>query len=401
MDTFGSLHLGDISSLALEIDDGPREPIEIEDFRFMINGRLVFRAPGRAMLRGDGPLSFSYPTVDPEPISLRIALGRLELSGADGLRRILPVRPRGLRELVRVATLPPPRLDDLEPDDPRAFASFEVEDPQGIAHGGADRWYLSSQYTVERSTIAGEDPFRPAGISRGDSRSLRELLVEAGLSADDFDHIGDVAFSDAIVYLPMRRAGDQPRHLIMGLSTQLTVVGWAELSATTGESACAINPWNGLLYLPGDDDSGRLEAYDVSAFAERLRQPSQWGRRIDVVRTPGSDIRLRTPEGENEGGDVMQGVAFSANGRIYGARSGDGPFVNRISVYSALTGRRFGDERVWNFPGDGDEIEGLEVHPSGVLYVSVNDNDGETPPLSQDDFDLYTFRYRTLDPSEV
>jgi hypothetical protein len=337
--------------------------------------------------------------------SLRAALERLEVSAEGGLRRVLPVRPPGLRELIRVATLPRPRLADVEPDEPAAFESFEVRDPQGIVHGGGDVWFLSSESQVRRCTSEGGDPFRPADVDHGDRRSLRGLLEEAGLAPDlpvplDFDHIGDLGFADPIVYLPVRRKDEQRRHVIMGLSRDLRVVGWDELEMSSGESACAINPWNGLLYVPSRDDTGRLEAYDVAAFAERFGRPSQWGRELDVQRASHADIRLRTPAGANDG-EGMQGVAFSANGRIYVTRSGDEPYINRIFVYNALTGRRFGAARVWNFPGDGDEIEGIEVHPSGVLYVAVNDNDAEFPPFSEDNFDLYTFRFRSLDASQV
>jgi hypothetical protein len=244
-------------------------------------------------------------------------------------------------------------------------------------------------------------------VQCGDARSLGALLEEAGLAPNvsipiplDFDHIGDLSFGDRIVYAPVRRADGERANLILGLSRDLQVVGWAELSPTTGESTCAVNPWNGLLYIPGRDNTGRLEAYDVSVFVQRFGQPAQWGRRLDVSRTSRLDIQLRTPEGEKDG-EGMQGVAFSANGRVYVTRSGDEPYVNSISVYNALTGRRFGSERIWNFPGDGDEIEGLAIHPLGVFYISVNDNDAEFPPFSQDNFDLYTLRFRTLDASEI
>lgn len=339
-------------------------------------------------------------------VSLRDALERLAVNAEAGLRDALPVRPSGLRELIRVATLPQPRLADVEPDDPAAFESFEVEDPQGIVHAGGEQWYLSSQSSVQRCTIEGDDPFRPAGVSRGNRRSLLGLLAEAGLHPGtplaplDFDHIGDLGFADPIVYVPLRRKDGERPNLIMGLSTDLEVVGWSELGATTGESTCAINPWNGLLYVPARDDTGRLEAYGVSTFTERFARRSQWGRPLDLARTSTADIQLRTGDGDNDGGG-MQGVAFSANGRVYVTRSGDEPYINRIFVHGALNGRRFGAERIWDFPGDGDEIEGIAVHPSGVLYVGVNDNDAEFPPFTQDDFDLYTFRFRTLASSEV
>jgi hypothetical protein len=53
--------------------------------------------------------------------SLRAALEQLEVSAAAGLRQALPVRPPGLRELIRVAMLPRPALADLEPDDQSPF----------------------------------------------------------------------------------------------------------------------------------------------------------------------------------------------------------------------------------------------------------------------------------------
>ena len=336
--------------------------------------------------------------------TLRGALDRLGKNAEKGLQHALPVRPASLRELIRVATLPEPRLVDLEPDDPAAFESFEVEDPQGIAYGGGDLWFLSSQSTVQLCTIEGDDPFRPTGVRRGSGRTLGELLKEAGLSAPPqipvvYDHIGDLGYSDPLLYVPIRRTDDGP-NLIMGLSRDLRVVGWAELSGTTGESTCAINPWNGLLYLPRRDDTGRVEAYTVTAFLERFGRSSQWGRRLELQPVSTADIQLLTPEGAHDG-EGMQGLAFSANGRIYVTRSGSGPYINRTFVYNLLTGQRFGAERIWNFPGQGDEIEGIAVHPAGVLYVSVNDNDAEFTPFSQDDFDLYTFRYRTLAASEV
>jgi hypothetical protein len=333
--------------------------------------------------------------------SLRAALAQIGVSGEGGLRRTLPVRPLGLRELIRVATLPKPRLADLEPDEPSAFESFEVADPQGIVRGRGRMWFLSSETSIRSCRIEADDPFHPADVVHGESRPMDELLDEASLPSE-YDHFGDLGFADSIVYVPVRRTDKQPPNLVVGLSTDLRVVGWAELSSTTGESTCAVNPWNGFLYLPSRDDSGRLEAYDLSSFADRFGRRSQWGRRISLARSRHADIQLRTPAGgrDEEG---MQGVAFSANGRIFVTRSGPGPYRNRLYVYNALNGKRFGAEREWDFPGSNDEIEGIAVHPSGILYVGVNDNDGVVFAefLDTDDFELYTFRFRTLDPSEV
>jgi len=331
---------------------------------------------------------------------------RLGVSGERGLRKALPVRPPGLRELIRVATLPRPRMADVEPAKPTRFHHFEVEDPQGIAYGGGTRWFLSSQGTVRRCTIEGDDPFRPESVRCGDVRGLRGLLQEAGLAPAgfppelDFDHIGDLAYARQLVYAPIRRSTREPPHVVLGLARDFRVVGFAVLLDGTGESACAINPWNGFLYVPSSEETGLLWAYDVSPFLRRFEQPSQWGAELEIEHHPEADIRLQTPGGDDEP-EGMQGIAFSANGRLFVSRSGPGPFVNRISVYNALTGRRFGDGRTWDFRGDGDEIEGIALHPSGVLYVSVNDNDAEVPPISQDNFDLYTLRFESLSASEV
>lgn len=329
--------------------------------------------------------------------SLRQALQRLGVDGSGGLRAAFPVRPPGLRQLLRAASLPEPAAGDLEPDDPHTFESFEVEDPQGITHLGGDRWVLSSQFTVRSCRILGADPFRPTQVVHGGSRHLDNLLNEAGLPAD-YDHIGDLGYADGIVYAPIRRQSGPP-HQVLGLTPDLQVVGRVQLESTSGESGCAINPWNGLLYLPSAAVSGRLEAYDVSEFRDRLDRPAQWGQPVPTPRRSAADLRLRTPTGTPEPQGV-QGVAFSANGRVYVTRSlGDGPWNNLIYIYSVLTGRRFGPGREWDFPGSGDEIEGLAVHPSGVLYVVVADNDNEW--LDTDDFDLYTFRFRSLAPDEV
>jgi hypothetical protein len=331
-------------------------------------------------------------------VSLRSALDGIGVSAQGGLRGALQTHPPGVRELIRVATLRRPSLADLEPDDPHTFESFEVEDPQGIAHGGGNLWFLSSQFTTRRCRIEGDDPFRPTNVVHEASRHIDDLLHDSGLPAQ-FDHFGDLAFRNSLAYVPVRRVNGDAPHLVMGLSTQLQVVGWAELSPTTGESACGFSPWNGLLYFPASDNSGRLEAYDMTPLTARLGQPSQWGRRVSISRRQPEDVQLRTPIGAPELGGI-QGVAFSANGRIYVTRSlGDGPWNNLIYVYSALTGRRFGDGREWDFPGSGDEIEGIEVHSSGVLYVVVADNDPEW--IDTDDFDMYTFRFRTLAPTEV
>jgi hypothetical protein len=182
------------------------------------------------------------------------------------------------------------------------------------------------------------------------------------------------------------------------LSTNLEVVGWSLLEEGTGESTCAVSPWNRLLYVPTAEATGGLVAYDTAAFDERLDRPQDWGRPVQLTRREDADIQLKTPQGTRHllG---MQGLAFSANGRIYVVRSFDsifGTYSNHMYIYSALSGRLLGDSRKVDFPGSRDEIEGIEVHPEGALYVAVNDND-----VDSDDFDLYAFRFPNLTAAQV
>ena len=60
-----------------------------------------------------------------------------------------------------------------------------------------------------------------------------------------------------------------------------------------------------------------------------------------------------------------------------------------MHIYSALTGTRLAVSPELDFPATWDEIEGLTIHPSGIMYVAVADIDYP----SKDEFELYAFRY--------
>jgi hypothetical protein len=115
--------------------------------------------------------------------SLRATLEQLGVSAEEGIRHALPVRPPSLRELIRVARLPPPLLAEVDPDEPAAFESFKVEDPQGVVHGGGSRWFLSSQRTIQRFTIEGDDPFRPTAMRHGTRGASANCLPRLGLAS--------------------------------------------------------------------------------------------------------------------------------------------------------------------------------------------------------------------------
>ncbi|HZC99208.1 MAG TPA: hypothetical protein VFA46_03155 [Actinomycetes bacterium] len=92
---------------------------------------------------------------------------------------------------MRVANLPELSTGDLEPDDPAAFDSFEVDNPQGLAHIGGDRWILSSESTVRACRIEAADPFRPTGVvhvtrSLGNDPWNNHIYVYSGLTGRPF-----------------------------------------------------------------------------------------------------------------------------------------------------------------------------------------------------------------------
>jgi hypothetical protein len=65
--------------------------------------------------------------------SRREALARIGVPAKDGLRVALESHPPSLLELIGVAALPRSHLDGLEPDAATTFASFELDNAQGIA----------------------------------------------------------------------------------------------------------------------------------------------------------------------------------------------------------------------------------------------------------------------------
>ena len=91
----------------------------------------------------------------------------------------------------------------------------------------------------------------------------------------------------------------------------------------------------------------------------------------------------------------VQGITFSEDGYIYIAwyTAYENHLIgetiewsNYLRVYNALTGT-FLYNNEYDFEGILDEIEGLSIHPSGVLYVAVCDHD----IFEKDDFMIHAF----------
>jgi hypothetical protein len=58
-------------------------------------------------------------------------------------------------------------------------------------------------------------------------------------------------------------------------------------------------------------------------------------------------------------------------------------------MYETLTCARLDVSKEYDFPATWDEFEGVSIHPSNVMYVTVADND----EIGTDEFWVYAFRY--------
>jgi hypothetical protein len=228
-------------------------------------------------------------------------------------------------------------------------------------------------------------------------KSRSELVQEVGLDGDDYVHIGDLGYLDGRVFVPIESKDHDDDWLLLGLDEELHVVGYSLMPHDKKDSFVAINPWNELLYVCSRlEETNHLYAYDVSRFLQV--PPHQYGMCVDTQPPEDEDRRSISFLGEDGNPDNLhgvQGVSFSEDGYVFLAwyqcrKELLGECVewaNHIRVYNALTGM-FLHEKEYDFPDTLDEIEGLSVHPSGVLYVAVSNHE----ILDTDYFEIYAFQ---------
>lgn len=306
-------------------------------------------------------------------------------------------QPNSLREILRILNLPNPKLETLQY---KKIHEFSENDAQGLTYGYNNIWFLSSQYKIFKYSIQGNDLFTPTKLRRLKKVRLSDLIGATNLK-QEYDHIGDIDYFGGLIFAPIRHyelvtvgpfrdSKSKPPHILLALSKNLEVVGYCFLSMETGDSWCAINPWNRLLYMPNTSDTTSLLTYDVSVFYKVLHDDRHtWGKNVSI-RLHNKGFQLKKEDGSPTEVTNIQGAVFSQNGRLYIPRyNGDGPWYNYLHVYNALTGIRLSVSPEYDFPGGLDEIEGISIHPSGVIYVAVAIND----ILSTDEFEIYAFKY--------
>jgi len=328
------------------------------------------------------------------------------------IRNGFQTHPNSLREMIRIMNLPKPDLGQLEN---RLVHEFSVNDAQGLAYAFGDTWYLTSQWQVFQFRIEGQDLYRPTATQQVKSVHLTDLIASTGLNTDDYDHIGDVAYFKDILFVPVRHApkktfvipGDpadlitcppmevqkrvaEPPHLLLALSKELEVVWFADVLESF-DFWCAINPWDETLYMPDNKDAQSLNVYEISNLLDILSRKNEWGRRQVLKRLQNKTFTLLKENGDIDTSGGFQGCFFSTNGRMYlpRAASYSTGWHNYLHVYETLTGARLGVSQEYDFPATWDEIEGVSIHPSGVIYIAVADNDYP----STDEFWVYAFRF--------
>jgi hypothetical protein len=328
-------------------------------------------------------------------LSLREAIRSLNLPDEFSLRRDLRSWPPSLRELIRIANLPPPNLADLSR---RRILKYVSDDAQGVAHGLGGRWFMSSKDEIRSFRIEGVDATQPDSIEQIQSVDLESLFAQTDLSKEDRDvnHIGDIAFAHGLLFIPVRHAAS-PRHFLLATDEAFNVVGYHRLSPPAGEAWCAFHEWTGLLYLPDVDVDSRWMAFDPSAFVARVSDRPAWGTAVALEPRSDRDYHLENFSGGTAAVAHTQGIVFTPTGTVYLTRYDpnfpqNSTWDNYLQVFSSLTGRRFSDGDAGiteiNFSGWRDEIEGVAFHEDGVLYLTVAEHDVWP---ADDDYDLYAF----------
>lgn len=328
-------------------------------------------------------------------LSLRQSLAKIGKQPPIRIPTDFQTCPKSLGEIVRILNLPKRDIDTLQHN---CVHSFTEENAQGLVYAHDEVWFLSSQDNIFKYAIEGQDLYNPTEVHRLLKVSRDELVKAVGLNKNHYKHMGDLGYLNGMLIAPLEHT-DHAHVLLLALNDDLDVIGYSTVPKQTGDAWCAFNSWNGLLYLSQRDSEGHLQALDVSGFFQLLDHPDQYGSLVDTPYVEGRDLVLKGENGIPDHIEGIQGLTFSQDGCLYLTwwycrTRFTGPFwdecvdyANHLRIYNALTGMRLGD-REYDFSGAYDEIEGISIHPSGVLYIAVAEND----VWDSDEFDICAVR---------
>jgi hypothetical protein len=280
--------------------------------------------------------------------------------------------------------------------------AFDTNNPQGVAYLGGLAWSLAAESSVSRYMFSGTDPLQPTTKIRTHHLTLQSIIASLHGVPGEYDHIGGITYSAGLLFLPIK--AKEPPHLLVSMTRSLQVVAYSILPPIAADGWCALNDWNGLLYMSANDQSRHLLTLDVSSHYGQLLKPGDWGKCVESAQTP-KVFTFLNADGTPDETQSIQGASFSDSGRLYvswyrvTSWSFGTPLAweNHLRVYDAWTGVRL-DDAEHDFPdfwGNSDEIEGITFHPAGALCVAVSANGID------DTFHLYAFRYPAGSPFEV
>ncbi|CAA6807415.1 MAG: Unknown protein [uncultured Thiotrichaceae bacterium] len=336
-------------------------------------------------------------------ISFVESLKKIGITPPFSLNEDLQAYPNSMQELLRIMNLP---TSDLKQLSSRKVHEFTEENAQGLTYAYRDTWFLSSEKEVFKYRFIGDNPYKPDKVIRQKRVALSELIKKIALDQhlrrhvgkrEVFDHIGDIDYYNSMLFLSIREK-DGCAPLLLVLSESLDVICYSRLSSSV-DYWCAINPWSGVLYAAPiicseDKGYGYLNAFDITGIINNFHNRDTWGGYIEVSLMKNNKFRFYEYNNGIDTARSFQGITFSNNGFMYtttaklfyngfwGKR-----WDNSMRVYNALTGKYLG-KKDFDFEGAGDEIEGLSIHPSGIIYVAVADNDA-----SDDEFEIHAFKY--------
>lgn len=337
-------------------------------------------------------------------VKLIEALHRRAINPPVTIPNDLATCPDGMGELARVAQLGNPDLTKLRLED--RIYSFKAEDGQGIAFAYDCTWFVSnsdkncpgSDNSYIRKLLIEGDCFQPRKVAVAKRLQLPPVIATTGLSFSNFHHLGDISFHAGLLFAMLPKWGDYPPQegkdpLLLAFSADLDLIGWSRLAYVPrnqslhpdGSAWCAVNPWDGLLYVPAEGPDVKILGYDVSPFFAALGHRERRGL-VAMDPEPRKAISFRARHGEinNLGDHYKQGAVFAPTGHFFITHCSGWPYDNYIRAYCSLSGKLIG-EKSFNFEGGEDEIEGITFHASGALFISVTVNNH----LSEDDFEIY------------
>ncbi len=315
------------------------------------------------------------------------------------IRDVFTFWQSSLREMERILTLPLPDLSTLKL---KKIDMFGESEGQGITFiSERNKWVVSVRFRIFECQTADGDLYDSTLHETGMSLTREEIsdILQKATSTKpmttmEIDHIGAAEYYNGLIFAPIESEDTDygPPTLVAFDSELRNIVAFAILDCKDDDCGfCAINPFNGYLYTNDAGEVDRLKAYDVSEFYKAMNNPSEWPKEVSAPWIDKKDLLLCKDDGSPDHLTSLQGAVFSKNGRVYLSRSPPGEIVytydNFITAFSSLTGRRIGEWDAPNFEGHYDEIEGICIHPSGVIYFAVSSMNGSKWT------DIYALKY--------